>query len=423
MEKILLLSTIIGLIILCPFLKQDWSSPAVLNLLWNSVFIVLAVVFFGGMIEWKYGGIIWIILSCVIFLLGQVIGERVSSERRVLVVNDGKIITNLVPLGVVLLIMIGMLNPIIYLREFGYSIMDIFNINALLAVNTEIAADRYYGDGFESGIIVVIGAISYCVALCGGYMFGYCKKLISKTCMILSIVPMVFLTIITNAKVGTIAVVFLWIIGWIISYVERNKRGIEISKKLFFVLCVVGIAFLFVLYVSMMLRIGSIDMETKLIVDKKMQEYALGHIEAFSEWFSMQDYFQYDLGSNTFMVFARYLGITERIQGVYDALPGVASNIFTQNRGIIHDFGVVGGLVYWALLGVLAGRSYKDTKQYGREKKISMFVLAGIYFSIFYGFIISPWIYTSYVVAIVGFFLFLCLIDIIKVSVVRGTRV
>lgn len=423
MEQILLLIVIIGLILLCPILRQDWSSPATLNMLWNNVFITLAVVFFGGTIEWKYGGIIWLLLSCVVFLIGQIIGERLSFENDWIGVEENKHITNLVPIGVVCLILIGMLNPIIYLKEFGYSIMDIFDINVLLAINTEIALDRYYGNGFDSGIIVIIGAVSYCVALCGGYMFGYCKMRISKFCMMLSIMPMVVLTIITNAKVGTIAVVFLWITGWIISYIERTGKGIEISKHLLLFVIVGGVAFFLVLYVSMMLRIGTLDMETKLVVDKKMQEYALGHIEAFTEWFSMQNYYQYDFGSNTFMVFARYLGLTERAQGVYDALPGVSSNIFTQNRGIIHDFGVIGGLVYWMIVGVFAGRCYKNVKKYGRKKKMSMFLLAGIYFSVFYGFIISPWIYTSYVVAVVGFLLFLYLIDIVKLNIVRGNKV
>ena len=88
MEKLVLLEVIIGLIILCPCLKQDWSSPAVLNMLWNSVFIVLAVVLFGSSIQWKYGGIIWILLSCIFFLIGQMIGECLSDKKVNYIVQD-----------------------------------------------------------------------------------------------------------------------------------------------------------------------------------------------------------------------------------------------------------------------------------------------------------------------------------------------
>lgn len=423
MEKLLIIGCVVSVLILCPCLKQDWSSPASLNVLWNSFFIILAVVFFGGNIQWKYGGIVWLLLSCVAFLAGQTIGERITNSGRKYFVAKNRTITNLVPLAVFCLILIGMLNPVIYLKAFGYSVTDIFNINALLSINTAIASDRYSGNGFESGLVVLIGAISYCIALCGGYMFGNCKKWISKLCMIMTILPMVFLTVITNAKVGTIAVVFLWITGWILSYLERNEQGVHISKKLLACICGGAIASFLVLYLSMMLRIGSLDKATKLIVDKKMQEYALGHIEAFTEWFHLQDYFQYDLGSNTFMVFARYLGLTERTQGVYDVLEGVSSNIFTQNRGIIQDFGMIGGLLFWLVFGVLAGWCYKNIKRDGRQRKISMMVLAAIYFSVFYGFIISPWIYTSYTVAIFGFCIFLYLLDAVKLSIVRGNTI
>ncbi len=423
MEKLVLLEVIIGLIILCPCLKQDWSSPAVLNMLWNSVFIVLAVVLFGSSIQWKYGGIIWILLSCIFFLIGQMIGECLSDKKVNYIVQDRSGMTNLVPFAIVCLIFIGMLNPIIYLRAFGYSVSDIFNVNALLSINATIASDRYSGNGFESGLVVMIGAISYCAALCGGYMFAYCKRWYTKILMIATVVPMIILTIITNAKVGTIAVAFLWITGWIISYLERNRQGIHVSKRLF--ICIVGggIVFFVLLYLSMMLRIGSLDKTTKLIVDKKMQEYALGHIEAFTEWFHLGDYFKYEMGANTFMVFARYLGLTQRAQGVYDALTGVSSNIFTQNRGIIQDFGMVGGLLFWIVFGIIAGWCYKRVKQGERNNKGSMTVLAIVYFSILYGFIISPWIYTSYVAAIIGFWGFLWILDLVKLSIVRGNNI
>lgn len=416
--KCILVLMIILLLLFCKFLKQEWSSPASINALWNSFFVFFAVIFFGENIRWKYGGIVWIVLSCFCFLIGQFLGIRILQSG----VKSGREaeykVTNLIPVVMVVLIVICMLNPVIYLKNFGYSISSIFNLNTLLSVNETIAADRYSGEGFESGIVVMIGAVSYCISLCGGYMFDNCRSYISKICMIATVLPTIALTIVTNAKLGTVTVAFFWATGWLISFLVRNGHGINLTKKIVMSIVGIGCVVFIILYLSMMLRIGSLDIETKSIVDTKMQEYAFGQIQAFSEWFAQLDVFSYDLGSNTFMVLARYLGNFERQQGVYEVLPNITTNIFTQNRGIIEDYGIVGGLIFWIYYGLIAGWCYKGVQICRHKKKIYIVVLAMIYFSVFYGFMISPWVYTTNLIAVIGFGIFIYIIEKIKISIV-----
>lgn len=189
-----------------------------------------------------------------------------------------------------------------------------------------------------------------------------------------------------------------------------ERTGKILNKKIVFkgiVVVVLGVAFL---DLTMLMRIGNINRETQTIVNNKFREYAFGQIEAFSVWFSRYKRTRLDWGSNTYMFLTNWLGLTVRKQGVYDLIPGVDTNIFTQNRGIIEDFGKIGGLLYWTMIGIASGISYKKVKAGSDNCICSKIILSALYFMILYGFIISPWIYSSYILAFIGFAFFLMVI-------------
>lgn len=418
MNQVLILIVFVALIVMHLWLKQDFLSPAVVNIYWNMFFILGAVILFGEGISWHYEGVWWTIGSCLLFLLGQVIGEAVCvpvPQRPYAPANNNYIY--LILLGVVAL---GFMNPLIYLRAFGYSISDIFNVQALLKLNTEVAYDRYYGHQFNAPPVAALFSILiYMGALIGGHCFVQMKTLVGKAISLVTMIPILVLAIITNAKVGVIACVFLWIIGWCVNSFNVKSTGRLLSKRTIYlgiVIAVLGIAFL---DLTMLLRIGSIDRETQLIVNQKLQEYAFGQVQAFAEWFHKRGNLPVEGGSNTYMFLTNWLGLTERKQGVYDLMPGVVTNIYTQNRGIIMDYGVVGGLVYWTVLGVIAGRAFKKVKSGLHNCQFSMVILAAMYFAILYGFIISPWIYSSYVLAFVGYAIFLMILKVFRFSFKR----
>lgn len=419
MEKTLLLMSIVVLVVLVKILKQDILSPAAVNVYWNSFFIVGAVVLFDAGIEWEYEGIWWILVSCIFFLTGQMIGGYIRL-RQVRDEINAKSNYNYIEIILAGIVLLGMGNPLIYLKAFGYSVGDLFHIQTLLQLNTEVAYDRYYGHRFSApAITVILSIVIYMGALIGGYVFGMTRRLSRKLLSFATIIPVLFLAIITNAKVGVIACVFLWIIGWGVYSLNRKKTGKLLSTKL----CIIGIIFSIIsiafLNLTMLLRIGSIDAETQMIVNEKLQEYAFGQVQAFSMWFNRMGTTDLELGSNTYMFLTNWLGLTVRKQGVYELMPGVPSNIFTLNRGIITDYGIIGGLVYWGILGGVSGVVYKKVKSGSHNCIGAMVFLSSIYFIVLYGFIISPWIYSSYVLAFVGFAVFLVVLKEVRFNFKR----
>jgi hypothetical protein len=112
-----------------------------------------------------------------------------------------------------------------------------------------------------------------------------------------------------------------------------------------------------------------------------------------------------DLGTNTFLVFPMILGIVKRVQGVYENIPnGYPSNIFTAFRGLISDYGMFLS-VFLQLILSMVGNLIENQLLISRRPRILLqTVLAGCYFLILYGYIISPYIYFSYLAAFFVFF-------------------
>lgn len=417
MEKILLVAGIIILIYFTNKLKQDLFSPAVINIYWNSIFLLGAVVLFGGGLQWNYGGILWIFMSMIMCLLGQLLGNRIAIR---LPYKRGDSISNMWPLGLAVMILLGLGSSFFYLQAYGYGVKDLFNYEVLLEINAAIAYDRYYGHKVEiPSISIALNAVAYSACLCGGYFWNYTKNKIVRLSTLLAFVPILVQTMINNAKVGFIASVFLWGTGWVVSYLRSKKQSMQLTLKLGLIvggLAVIGLVFLDFI---MLLRIGTIDWETQRIVNDKMLTYAFGQIHSFSVWFPQHVSTKYGLGANTFMAIADWLGMAVRVQGIYDVIEGADSNVFTQNRGLIADFGVIGAQLYWLFLGLIGSVAYRRVVAEGDKSRISVLVLASIIFTILYGFIISPWVYTSYIFAFVGFGFVLLLLKYFKISIRR----
>ena len=99
----------------------------------------------------------------------------------------------------------------------------------------------------------------------------------------------------------------------------------------------------------------------------RLSSYTAGHLYAFSDWYTFTlggvSVNQYDPvaqtnGFYTFMAIFRWLGDWREIpQGTYDEYFSyggqITSNIYTMFRGLILDFGKVGGLLYILISGVV----------------------------------------------------------------------
>lgn len=159
---------------------------------------------------------------------------------------------------------------------------------------------------------------------------------------------------------------------------------------------------------SMMLRIGEINSSTLSVVLQKFIIYAFGDVQSFDTWIST--YYKpsdgMSLGAQTFLGISNLIGVAVKTQGVYSSLPGTASNVYTAFRGVVSDFGIIGGIVFTSILGFFIGASIKTIRDSIMPRFSIFFVVQGIFFFIF-GMFVSPWTYLSYILAVFVFYFYL----------------
>lgn len=418
MEKILLMVIMLSLLGCVKIFRQNWVSPAGINMIENIFFIFLGVIVFGEGLEWNYGGILWLLLSCICFLLGQATGERIRLTPEKEFTGGKNFVSNLAFIAILMVVFVCLCRPLLLIRAYGFRPAQLLDLGQLAGFNHMIAVERYGGRLISLGVAGnILLVFSYFIALIGGYLFQYSRKRWERGCCLFTIVPITANMIVANGKAGMIAVVFLWCSGYLVAYLSKYGEKQFLSFDMIKKLLVIGGFCLFLFDFVMMLRIGEINIQTQKIVSQKMQSYLCGHIHAFCTWFGQLEKFTYDFGANTYMFLTNWLGITDRSQGVYGFMAGTESNVFTQNRGIITDFGRIGGLIYWCLLGNFSGVLWNSIKKSSQDTHlIAKVFLASIYFSVFYGFIVSPWIYSSYVLVFPVFALALYVIKRFKVN-------
>ena len=211
----------------------------------------------------------------------------------------------------------------------------------------------------------------------------------------------------TNGKAGVVASFMLWTSGYMVAYLSKLKKIPKFKFRTIVKFIISIFILIILLYLSMMLRIGSLNKEVFEIVGQKFINYALGQTYAFDYWFTQHMFVhEYDLGANTFLSIFDLLGIITKQQGIYVEpiyISGyLSTNIYTAFRGIISDFGIIGGLISIGIWGIISGVSYKlvQTKKKFIVPKI---ILASTYFFILHSFLVSPWSYLSYILAFIIF--------------------
>ena len=261
-------------------------------------------------------------------------------------------------------------------------------------------------------------------ALCGGFLFPFAKTKTNKAVAVFSMIPIMLVMLFCNGKSGFLSCIILWGSAFLTSffYIHKQSPKVDLSKLIgYSILAVFALAFLLF---SMMLRIGHVDLDTFNVVTQKFMSYAFGEIQAFDCWFELgRNNIEYSAGVQTFMAIFHSLGIVKRKQGVYGFIPGVVTNVYTVFRGIIVDFGTIGGLVFVTICGCLAGYYFEKIKYSVRLPVVSFFFVISIEFFFMYGYIISPWIYASYMAMMVLFVGFTMLCKRKSIKIVCGNKV
>ena len=308
------------------------------------------------------------------------------------------------------IISLGIVAFLIQLSLSGFNLHNFSSVDAIIDMNTKAAEQRYYGEQDTTLVSQILLLFVYLSALCGGYSYNFAKTKNKKIIATIgSFLPELGMMFFSNTKAGFIACCILWLAGWSISYLFLNGKLPKIRKR-YLIVMLVGLATIIaILYFVMLLRTGDFSTSMQKRIVDKLWVYALGQVVNFDYWFENMEIDSLQLGLNNFMFIFKDLGMVIRTQGVYADLLSGYGNIFTAFRGIICDYGTFGGLIYCFIRGAVIQYCIIKIGTRNIRTTLSACLVAGGYLWNIYGFIISPWIYNSYALAIIGFGIFVLL--------------
>lgn len=391
--------------------------PAKIFMYFWSIQILVMTILGHDYLIFKYSGIFFIICCLFFICLGATLagGNYIKTTTvkrcgKVFWIDEKKIVKI-----ILLLTIIGFIDPVQAILSQGFSLTNLLNFSSLLEINNNLSLNRYEGDPKMTRNVIsqITGVFSYLGPLLGGFILPFTSSKKHKLLCYFSLSPQLFGGLTQGAKMGMITAVFVFLSGYLSSCFIINKKITIKWKSLLY-----GISFFLlfigVLILSMMFRIGRFDIDTFYIVIGKFISYALGHLPAFDIWFDRQPLLSTDLtcGGKFFMGITNYLGIVERKSGIYDefvdiSLYGDQTNVYTIFRILIEDFGIIGTLIFFLLLGYFAQRMYINVRTLRRYKSSLTFIVA-FYFLTSWSFVTSVFVYTSYIVM---FFLFYYIIN------------
>lgn len=400
-----------ALILLAHYAYRDFCPVKVFTYYWAFQIILLTVGGYGYLI-FSYWGIFFICLSILSMNFGAMLSSPIKYckfnvvRKYRIVVDERKML-----LVLVCCIVLGFLQPMRIIISNGFSLSSILNFQMLLEMNNSLSISRYSDDAAVSGgmFTQILGVITYLCPLIGGFMSPICRK---KFICYFSIVPLLFGGLTQGVKMGIITAVLLFLSGYIVCCFMLGKK---VTLKFNTILYAIGcfILLICVLLVSMMFRIGTFDMDTLSVVLKKFVSYAFGHLPAFDNWASNQDIISDNLtfGGKLFFGITNLLGIMHREQGLYQersivSIGGDETNVYTLFRVLIDDFGFIGCLLFFVFLGIISQIIYKKLLSLS-DYRLSATFLVALYFMIFWSFVTSVFVYTSYIAMFVLFYFFI----------------
>lgn len=371
--------------------------------------IILALIIFNKY-KFESYGILWISCALFLFFLGGILSSGLI--KKIAFQHVGKNFsfnTKLAKYILIISTIVGILFPIEFLWERQISIKALLNFTNLLEINHRIAVERYTLGVSHSKIGSILLIFVYFSPLIGGFNYNFFPDVKMKYLCLFSILPALLTLIVTNTKAVFLGAVFLFLSGYFAGLVKLGKHLPKLSVKKLISILVLVFIFLGILYVSMIFRLGKFDSSVIYIVNKKFLVYALGHVPAFDIWFS-DNAFSGDhyFGVRTFCGIFDFLGIFERVQGIYSDRAywlEFSSNVYTVYRPLVEDFGPYLGLFIMMLFGFFMNIVFNLTR-YSKNPRRGVVLLSAFYFYVLY-FVTSVWSYMSFTVCFVLFVVYL----------------
>jgi len=301
----------------------------------------------------------------------------------------------------------------------GFNLIALLDFQSALDMSHQNSVDRYSGDEGGGILTKLLGVNEMATTVIGGFLLSILKKK-KRFLSYFAILPPIISGLAQGAKMGIITGIFLFITGMIVGYQLLN-REFKINFKTVILFIFLIIAFLALMIVVMMFRIGKFDIDTMFVVFGKATSYALAHLPAFDIWFNSHEesLFSLTMGGKTFFGVTNFLGILQRQQGLFETMTtvstdGSVTNVYSYFRIMVEDFGTFGSLFFLFIMGSICRIIYDNFLQKHNIYINSVF-LCGIYFFIFWSFVTSVFVYTTYIA------LMFCLYFIFRLILVKDT--
>lgn len=392
-----------------------WSPPYLFGIFWWIQFAICYLLY--STTPWSISSAIYLMLCNFFVLLGFTLTNHKNESRNSTVQtaenNVSKVNYGISRFVIELYIVLGVIYAVIALSKYGFSLRAFFSIDTLLQMNNMIAVARYGGKAESFGIIEqLLLSFVYAAPLAGGSFYPFAKKKNEKSICFFTFLPGFIVLFSQNTKMVIIACAIFWLSGYLTSSVRKNGC-IEIPFITLIKSIAVLLAIVFVLMVTMVLRIGIINSKTIEEVQKKFINYLFWHVGAIDNWININIFHsELTLGGQTFIGILRYLGYSDRVQGVYTDYyngPDFTTNVYSYFRGIYQDYGFIGSMLFFLLLGLIMGWTYKKMANWRRcRHPFTEMILCMTYaFSLFY--IVSLFSYASFIAAFIMFWMYLYL--------------
>ena len=405
---------ILIIVFLLRALKIKTCEPAGLVSYVYIFFILGSIFLLGDKYTFTYKGIWWLLTCCLFFVIVSTLFRRRKNVDLTCEIINPEIHWKLL----FVFIAIGMTSVLISMITMGVD-FSVFTNFSLLQNTAHTASMNRYSAGAETGstLTQVIGSFIYICPVCAGYSYIYANEKKYKILCWVSMLPAFLAMLLTAAKLAVVSAVILFFVGYYISYIFFYKRVPELKFSLFLKgICAFAVLY-FLFFFSFILRYGSNEKNILNLIQTKMIVYGFGHIQGFDTWFGRYAlaYDDYTFGGSTFLAISSKLGVLEKGQGVYGVISGSCTNVYTQFRGVIQDFGIFLSLAVMIILFMIVSWQYQKLIRCKLPHVLlQTLFLANIFWLMF--FFISAWTYTTYILTMIVFYSYLYVSYKVKVD-------
>lgn len=394
-------------------INKKMYAPSVLFTFYWMINIIAAIIIFGYDYQWMSFSLYYILFMCAIFFVVESYFWKnkrdIPNEKKIKLINKVNSRKFLIKGVLTFSTISGFIYVYFLLSSSGYNISVFSSMDSLISASHTYTEIRY-GGGEENTTIFsqLMLSTTYFGWLFSGFVYPFAlkdKDRVTRVFCFPIFIPTILTVLISNGKTGLVFGLILWVTGYLLA---NQFTNIKVNFALIRKVLIISIIAWCVFFIAFYIRYGGAEFNR---IFNRIIVYAIGHIPSFDEWFKV-----YPLtllgethGSSTFNALFRMLGLpiidTDSRNLITETKFGF-TNVHTLFSNILLDFGVLGSILFFIIMGIVSGLILEKI---GKKKisAINLTVTALLYFCILYSFLISPLKYSSFIFALVEFYLVL----------------